>query len=107
MDYHEIFAPIAKITTARYLLAVALAREFHQIDVNNIFLHGNLDKEIYMQLPYGFDPPSSTKIYHLHKYLIRFVTSVFQLVCQIHSAIVLWLLSSLINYSLFTHKKAW
>ena len=58
--YNETFAPIAKMTSVRTFLVVAAAKgwELHQIDVNNAFLHGDLDKEVYMRMPPSFRTPS-------------------------------------------------
>ena len=53
IDYNEIFALVAKMTSARCFIFVAIARgwELHQLDVNNAFLYGDLDEEVYMKQP--------------------------------------------------------
>ena len=52
-DYHETFAPVAKMVIVRTLLTLAAAKgwRLHQMDVHNAFLHGDLHEDIYMKLP--------------------------------------------------------
>ncbi|KAL2244205.1 UNVERIFIED_CONTAM: Retrovirus-related Pol polyprotein from transposon TNT 1-94 [Sesamum indicum] len=56
VDYVDRFSPVAKAVTVRLFIAIAIAFQWplHQIDINNAFLHGHLDEEIYMDAPEGY-----------------------------------------------------
>ncbi|KAI3743386.1 hypothetical protein L1987_61094 [Smallanthus sonchifolius] len=69
VDYHETFAPVAKLVTMRTLLSLATKRNWiiHQLDVNNAFLHGYLEEEVYMKIPQGFSEENETRVCRLRK----------------------------------------
>ncbi|GJU46880.1 retrovirus-related pol polyprotein from transposon TNT 1-94 [Tanacetum coccineum] len=71
VDYHDTFAPVAKVVTVRTLLAVVIKRDWiiHQLDVDNAFLHGDLDEEVYMKIPQGFSNDNETRVCRLRKSL--------------------------------------
>ena len=56
IDFGEIFSPVSKLTSIRFLLSIAVAfdLEVEQMDVKTMFLHGDLEEEIYMKQPEGF-----------------------------------------------------
>jgi len=53
IDYHETFSPVIKPATIRTILSLAASRNWplRQLDINNAFLHGTLDGDVYMQQP--------------------------------------------------------
>ncbi|RVW73986.1 Retrovirus-related Pol polyprotein from transposon RE1 [Vitis vinifera] len=73
IDYLETFAPVAKLNTVRVLLSIAANLDWplQQLDVKNAFLNGNLEEEVYMDPPPGFDEHFRSKVCKLKKSLYK------------------------------------
>ena len=57
VDYQETFAPVAKINSIRILLSIVVNFDWplYQVDVKNVFLNEDLEEEVFMDLPLGFE----------------------------------------------------
>jgi hypothetical protein len=57
IDFDEIFSPVVKMTSIRTILSLVAVEDLHleQLDVKTTFLHGDLEEEIYMQQPQGYE----------------------------------------------------
>ncbi|GJV39601.1 gag-pol polyprotein, partial [Tanacetum coccineum] len=57
IDFNKIFSLMVRMTTVRVVLAMCDSNDLHleQLDVKTVFLHGNLEGEIYMLQPEDFE----------------------------------------------------
>lgn len=68
-DFTQTFALDAKLATVRVLIDVVVAHHWPmcQLDVNDAFLHGYLDEEVYMLPPPGYDKADHDQVCKLKK----------------------------------------
>ena len=64
IDFDEIFSPIVKMTSIRTILILVAAEDLHlkKLDVKIAFLHGDLEEEIYLQQPKGYEVKGKEKL---------------------------------------------
>ena len=56
IEFEDIFSPMVKMSSIRVVLGLdtSMNLEIKQLNVKTVFLHGDLDEEIYMEQPEGF-----------------------------------------------------
>ena len=56
VDYFDTFSPVAKLTFVHMFISLVASYEWdlHQLDIKNVFLHGDLQEEVYMEQPPRF-----------------------------------------------------
>jgi hypothetical protein len=57
IDYEDTFSPVIKIATIYIILSIVVSKgwSLRQLDIQNAFLHGYLEEEVYMQQPLGYE----------------------------------------------------
>ena len=67
VDFLETFSPVMKASTIRIVFTLVVSKGWgiQHIDINNAFLNGDLQEEVFMTQPEGF--VSATKPHHLCK----------------------------------------
>eukprot|EP00253_Pinus_taeda_P019134 PITA_19134 len=57
IDYDDTFAPVARYSSIRSILALSaqMGWQIHQMDVKTTFLNGEIQEEVYIEKPKGFE----------------------------------------------------
>ena len=64
VDFYEIFSHVVKITSIRTILSLVAIENLHleQMDVKIAFLHGDLEEDVYMAQPKGYEQPGREQL---------------------------------------------
>ena len=71
LDFGDTYAPVARMTTVRFVLAVSvlLSLDISGVDFTNAFLNAPLDHEVYVGAPPGRDALPHGMVYRLQRAL--------------------------------------
>ena len=72
VDYSYTFSLVAKMTSVRLFISLVVTHnwDLHQLDIKNVFLHSDLQDEVYMEQPPRFVAQGETgKVCRLQKSL--------------------------------------
>ena len=80
-DYDETYSPVVDTITFRYLVSIAVHEKLDMrlMDVVTAYLYGNLENNIYMRIPEGFNMPEACKSNPRDVYSIRIQKSLYGL----------------------------
>jgi hypothetical protein len=61
INYEDMFSPVVKAATIHLVLSIAVSHgwRLQQLDMQNTFLHGVLEEEVYMRQPPGYEDKNS------------------------------------------------
>ena len=93
IDYDETFSHVVKVASIRLILVIVaqLDLELYHIDVKTAFLNGELDKEIYMTQPMGFElKGQKRKVHKLKSSIYGLKRSSRQWYFKFHDSILSW-----------------
>jgi len=71
IDYHDTYSTIVKMIIVHLHIAVTIAKNWYldQLNVNNAFPYGDLNKKVYMTLPQGLHVEKPNQVCRLMKSL--------------------------------------
>lgn len=71
VDFNDTYAPVSKHTSLRTLLSLVASEdlELRQLDVKTAFLNGELEEDIYMKQPPGYESGGHDMVCHLQRAL--------------------------------------
>ena len=89
IDFNETFAPVARFSSIRAILHLAACQdwELDQLDITTAFLNGDLDEEIFMEQPPGFEEGGPGSVCRLQKSLYGLRQSPRQWNIKLHEAL--------------------